>query len=77
MSKEVLSIFVKNLIPGTVKTRLAEDLGVETTLQQVGIRGNDLDLLADEAMKQQRLLPNNPRSIQRMDALGIYEAALE
>ncbi len=33
MSKEVLSIFVKNLIPGTVKTRLAKDLGIDVAIE--------------------------------------------
>ena len=33
MSKELLSIFVKNLIPGTVKTRLAKDLGIDVAIE--------------------------------------------
>jgi len=33
MSKEILSIFVKNLIPGTVKTRLAKDLGIDVAIE--------------------------------------------
>ncbi len=32
MSDSLLMIFVKNLIPGMVKTRLAEDIGIDTAL---------------------------------------------
>ncbi|WP_258103761.1 TIGR04282 family arsenosugar biosynthesis glycosyltransferase [Marinoscillum sp. MHG1-6] len=32
MSKNLLILFVKNLIPGTVKTRLAEEIGIEGAL---------------------------------------------
>ena len=49
MSKEVLSIFVKNLIPGTVKTRLAEDLGMDLAMEiykeLVGITAEVTDVL--------------------------------
>jgi alcohol dehydrogenase class IV len=34
-----------------------------------------LDLLADDAMKQTRLLVNNPRPLAREDAHAIYDAA--
>ncbi|MFA9215695.1 MAG: iron-containing alcohol dehydrogenase [Sphingomonadaceae bacterium] len=50
--------------------------GIERTLQQVGIREHDLDQLADDAMKQTRLLGNNPRDVTRDDARAIYAAAL-
>ena len=49
MSKEVLSIFVKNLIPGTVKTRLAVDLGMDLAMEiykeLVGITAEVTDVL--------------------------------
>ena len=32
MTDSLLMIFVKNLIPGMVKTRLAEDIGIDTAL---------------------------------------------
>ena len=32
MSDSLLMIFVKNLIPGMVKTRLAKDIGIDTAL---------------------------------------------
>jgi alcohol dehydrogenase len=54
---------------------IAAKTGIETRLQQVGIRENDLDQLADEAMLQTRLLGNNPREVTRDDARAIYAAA--
>jgi alcohol dehydrogenase len=56
--------------------RIATMTGIETTLQQVGIKESDLDRLADDAMKQTRLLGNNPRELTRDDARAIYAAAL-
>lgn len=52
------------------------DLGLETRLREVGVTAGDLDLLADDAMKQTRLLVNNPREVSRDDAYAIYERAL-
>ena len=54
---------------------LAADLGLPTTLQQLGIDKNDLPRLAEEAMLQQRLLINNPREVSLNDALAIYQEA--
>lgn len=56
--------------------QIARLTGIETTLQQVGISEADLDRLADDAMKQTRLLGNNPRELSRDDARAIYAAAL-
>jgi alcohol dehydrogenase len=56
--------------------QIAKVSGIETTLQQVGIKEDDLDRLADDAMKQTRLLGNNPRELTRADARTIYAAAL-
>ncbi|MEA3004402.1 MAG: hypothetical protein QOH81_3190 [Sphingomonadales bacterium] len=50
--------------------------GVPTRLREVGIGRNDLDLLAREAMKQERLLVNNPCPIGEADARRLYAAAL-
>ncbi len=50
--------------------------GLPRTLRQVGITASDLDLLADDAMKQTRLLGNNPRPLTRPDAYAIYQQAL-
>lgn len=56
--------------------QIATTTGIETTLRQVGIAEADLDRLADDAMKQTRLLGNNPRELTRADARAIYAAAL-
>ncbi|AFK52386.1 iron-containing alcohol dehydrogenase [Tistrella mobilis] len=55
---------------------LTEELGLETRLAQVGVGHNHLPLLAEDAMKQTRLLVNNPREVTLDDARAIYEAAL-
>jgi alcohol dehydrogenase class IV len=56
--------------------RLAGELGLPTRLRDVGVEAHHLDLLADEAMKQERLLINNPHPIGRADARRLYEEAL-
>jgi alcohol dehydrogenase class IV len=56
--------------------RLARDAGVPQRLSEVGIGPQHLDLLAAEAMKQERLLINNPCPISQADARRLYEAAL-
>jgi alcohol dehydrogenase class IV len=50
--------------------------GVPQRLAEVGVSADDLDLLAAEAMKQERLLVNNPCPIDEADARRLYEAAL-
>lgn len=55
--------------------QLCKDLGLETTLREVGVRESDLPILAKEAMKQTRLLVNNPREVDETVALDIYQQA--
>jgi alcohol dehydrogenase class IV len=55
---------------------LTGELGLETRLGQVGIGHNHVPLLAEDAMKQTRLLVNNPRDVTYDDAVRIYQAAL-
>lgn len=45
------------------------------TLNQAGIRQDDLPMLTQEAMKVQRLLDHNPRALGYDDVLAIYQAA--
>jgi alcohol dehydrogenase class IV len=52
------------------------ELGLKTRLSQVGIAQADLPGLADDAMRQTRLLVNNPREIRYEDALAIYTEVL-
>src|SRR5699024_3524032 len=54
-------------------SRLIDDLELPTTLREVGVSENDLALLASDAMLQQRLLVNNPRTVTEADALTIYQ----
>lgn len=56
--------------------QISDRTGIETRLSQVGISANDLDRLAEDAMKQTRLLGNNPRNLELKDARAIYAAAL-
>ena len=55
---------------------LPQQLGLPTRLSQVGVTAADLEHLAEEAMQQTRLLPNNPREVLLDDARQLYEAAL-
>jgi alcohol dehydrogenase len=55
--------------------RLVEQVGIETRLRQVGVAETDLERMAADAMKQARLLVNNPREVSEADALAIYRAA--
>ena len=54
---------------------LARRLGMPTRLRDAGIPEDALPRMAREAMKQTRLLVNNPRPVSEADALGIYRAA--
>ena len=44
-------------------------------LRDAGVKQGDLPMLAEDAMKVQRLLVNNPRDVSYEDALAIYQAA--
>ncbi|RFC64366.1 iron-containing alcohol dehydrogenase [Fulvimarina endophytica] len=55
---------------------LSQTLEIPTRLGEVGVSHNNLPKLAEDAMKQQRLLVNNPRPMTYEAALGIYERAL-
>ncbi len=57
-------------------TRLPVQLGLPTRLADVGIQATDLPKLAEDAMKQTRLLINNPREMTYDAALAIYQGAL-
>jgi alcohol dehydrogenase len=57
--------------------QLIADVALPATLQQAGVKAGDLEMLAADAMLQQRLLVNNPREVTYADALGIYQAAFE
>ena len=45
------------------------------TLREAGVQQDHLPILAEDAMKVQRLLVNNPRDVAYADALALYQAA--
>ncbi|MEO1190162.1 MAG: iron-containing alcohol dehydrogenase [Pseudomonadota bacterium] len=64
----------EGMIEGFVK--LGPELGIETRLSNLGVSHNHLPMLAKDAMKQERLLINNPREMTLEAALEIYTQAL-
>ena len=64
---------VRALIDGL--DRLARSTGLQLRLRDHGIPEDDMARLAGEAMKQERLLINNPCAINEADARRLYEAA--
>lgn len=55
--------------------RLIETLGLPSRLRDMKITSDQLPMLANDAMEQQRLLVNNPREVTYVDALAIYQDA--
>lgn len=55
---------------------IVEATGVERRLSQLGVSHNDLPRMAEDAMKGQRLLQNNPRIVTYDDALAMYTDVL-
>jgi alcohol dehydrogenase class IV len=56
---------------------ICRDCKVPASLAEVGVREADLTRLAEDAMKQTRLLVNNPREVTYQDAYAIYSEALD
>ncbi|RFB04913.1 iron-containing alcohol dehydrogenase [Parvularcula marina] len=56
-------------------SELCERVGLRQQLRDLGVPQDRLSDLASDAMKQTRLLINNPREISYEDALSIYEQA--
>jgi alcohol dehydrogenase class IV len=54
---------------------LSRKCGLPQRLRDVGVPEDVLPTLARDAMKQTRLLPNNPRPLGEVDALDIYSRA--
>jgi len=55
--------------------QLSRDCGLPQTLREMKITEDWLPRLAVDAMRQTRLLVNNPRPLTEADALGIYRSA--
>ena len=67
-------ITIDDFINGIYK--LIEDLKIPKKLKEVGVNHNDIPKLAEDAMKQERLLINNPVKIEYKNVINIYEAIL-
>lgn len=55
--------------------QLIDDVQLPATLREAQVKESDLEMLAEDAMLQQRLLINNPRDVAYDDALAIYRNA--
>ena len=55
--------------------QLISDLDLPATLAEASVAEDSLEMLAEDAMLQQRLLINNPRPVEFDDALAIYRSA--
>lgn len=64
---------VRALVDGL--ERLCVEAGLDLRLRDHGIPREEIPILASEAMKQTRLLVNNPCPIEEDDARRLYEAA--
>lgn len=53
---------------------LIKECGLPTRLSDVGVERKSLNLLATDAIKQERLLVNNPRELEFKDVLNIYQS---
>lgn len=56
---------------------LALDLKIPSSLEELGIPAEDLDLLVDAAFDVKRLLANNPKPLTKADIKGIYTSILK
>ena len=50
--------------------------GVERRLSKLGVSHNDLPRMAEDAMKAERVMRNNPRDVSYDDALKMYGEVL-
>jgi alcohol dehydrogenase class IV len=72
---EGLSVGQKARLFVDAMVAICRDCNVPASLADVGIGAGDLKKLAEDAMKQTRLLVNNPREVRYEDALAIYTEA--
>ena len=62
------ALFIENL------STLSKDLGLPQKLRDVSIPEDACESMAKDAMKQTRLLVNNPREVTEKDAYDIYRS---
>lgn len=68
-AQDISTKFIENL------SKLSSNLGLEQRLRDVGISENACESMTKDAMKQTRLLINNPKEITENDAYDIYKSA--
>ena len=68
-NQDITAIFIEKI------SSLSLELGLEQKLREVGIPQSGCETMAKDAMKQTRLLINNPKEIYEQDALEIYKSA--
>lgn len=61
---------------GNYMSELVRMLPIAQSLSEVGVSSEDLRALAEDSMKIDRLLVNNPREVMFEDALRIYQSVL-
>ena len=67
---EKCDAFIKRMV------NIVEATGVERRLSQLGISHNDIPRMAEDAMKAERVLQNNPRKVTYDDAVEMYTDVL-
>lgn len=55
--------------------KLVADVGIPLSLKEFGIQEDVLDSLADDGIKQKRILARSPMPLEREDIFAIYQAA--
>jgi alcohol dehydrogenase class IV len=77
MGEPVEGLSLRDAAERTVQAlaRLARDIGIPSSLKDVGVTERDIPSLAEEAGKIDRLLNNNPRRLTLQDIEDIYRAA--
>lgn len=57
--------------------KIVKHLDIPTDLKEFGVKKEDLDILVENGMKQQRLLVNNMKEVKADDARRIYQEVLK
>ncbi len=57
--------------------KIVKHLDIPTDLKEFGVKKEDLDILVENGMKQQRLLVNNKKEVKADDARRIYQEVLK
>ena len=60
----------------TAVERLNDEIGIPKRLSEIGVRAQDIPLMAEKAFGIKRLLRLNPRPVTLKDVVNIYTEAL-